>query len=98
MALARPAECGAINPHFLPMLSPLILPGRPEGECCTTIESATAWLKAYVDEHQLEDLVLIGHSLGTAIALQYALTYPDRDQGNSAYRRRRADYGSTRTH
>ena len=51
------------------------LPGRPEGECCTTIESATAWLKAYVDEHQLEDLVLIGHSLGTAIALQYALTY-----------------------
>ena len=52
------------------------LPGRPEGEFCTTIESATAWLKAYVDENQLEDLVLIGHSLGTAIALQYALTYP----------------------
>ena len=47
------SQCGAINPHFLPMLSPLILPGRPEGECCTTIESATAWLKAYVDEHQL---------------------------------------------
>ena len=29
-----------------------------------------------MDENQLEDFVLIGHSLGTAIALQYALTYP----------------------
>ena len=57
------------------------LPGRPDGEFCTTIEQAVDWLKAYVDDHQLIDLVLVGHSLGTAIALQYALTYPQELKG-----------------
>ncbi|MFT6436850.1 MAG: pimeloyl-ACP methyl ester carboxylesterase [Candidatus Azotimanducaceae bacterium] len=53
------------------------LPGRPDGEFCTTIESAVTWLKAYVDHEEITDLVLVGHSLGTAIALQYAIEYPD---------------------
>ena len=66
---------------FFPDAIAIDLPGRPEGECCTTIESATAWLKAYVDQHQLKDLVLVGHSLGTAIALKYALTYPESIKG-----------------
>ncbi len=73
------------------------LPGRPGGEFCTTIESATTWLKAYVDENQLEDFVLIGHSLGTAIALQYALTYPTETKA-MCLSAEAPDYGSTRTH
>lgn len=57
------------------------LPGRPDGEFCTSIESAVDWLKALVDEQGLTDLVLVGHSLGTAIALQYAIEYPDDLKG-----------------
>ncbi|MFT4632263.1 MAG: pimeloyl-ACP methyl ester carboxylesterase [Candidatus Pseudothioglobus sp.] len=52
------------------------LPGRPDGDFCPSIESAVDWLKAYVDENGLHDLVLVGHSLGTAIALQYAIAHP----------------------
>ena len=52
------------------------LPGRPDGELCTSIESGVSWLKMLVDEQGLTDLVLVGHSLGTAVALQYAIEYP----------------------
>jgi len=52
------------------------LPGRPDGDFCPSIESAVDWLKAYVDKNGLNDLVLVGHSLGTAIALQYAIAHP----------------------
>ncbi len=57
------------------------LPGRPNGEFCTSIESAVDWLKALVDERGLTDLVLVGHSLGTAVALQYAIEHPDDLKG-----------------
>jgi pimeloyl-ACP methyl ester carboxylesterase len=61
------------------------LPGRPDGEFCTSIEGAVDWLKAYVDNHinneGTTDLVLVGHSLGTAIALQYAIQHPDDLKG-----------------
>jgi len=59
----------------------LDLPGRPEGEFCPSIESAVEWLKSLVDQQGLTDLVLVGHSLGTAIALQYAIQHPDDLKG-----------------
>ncbi|MEH6558316.1 MAG: alpha/beta hydrolase [Oceanicoccus sp.] len=52
------------------------LPGRPDGDFCTSIESAVEWLKTLVDERGLSDVVLVGHSLGTAVALQYAIEHP----------------------
>ena len=57
------------------------LPGRPDGELCTSIESAVDWLKTYVDAEKISDLVLVGHSLGTAIALQYAIEHADDLKG-----------------
>ena len=57
------------------------LPGRPKGELCTSIESAVDWLKTYVESNGLADLVLVGHSLGTAIALQYAVKHPEDLKG-----------------
>lgn len=57
------------------------LPGRPDGEFCTSIESAVDWLKKYVEDEKINDLVLVGHSLGTAIALQYAIEHPDDLKG-----------------
>jgi pimeloyl-ACP methyl ester carboxylesterase len=53
------------------------LPGHPQGDLLDSIEDMVAWLKAYVDERKLTDLVLAGHSMGGGIALQYALDHPD---------------------
>lgn len=53
------------------------LPGHPEGDLIESIPDMAAWLKKTVDEKALSELVLIGHSIGGGIALQYALDYPE---------------------
>jgi pimeloyl-ACP methyl ester carboxylesterase len=53
------------------------LPGHPKGEPCTSIEACVEWLRDQLAEGERKDLALAGHSLGGAIALQYALCYPD---------------------
>lgn len=35
-------------------------------------------LKNYCDEHQLEEIVLLGHSMGGKVAMQFATEYPER--------------------
>ena len=53
------------------------LPGHPEGDLLDSVEDMAAWLRKHVDDRELSDLVLIGHSIGGGIALQYALDYPE---------------------
>jgi pimeloyl-ACP methyl ester carboxylesterase len=57
------------------------LPGHPEGEPCTSIDEYVEWLRAYIQERNYENVVLVGHSLGGAIAFLYALEYPDDLEG-----------------
>jgi len=54
----------------------LSLPGRPEGQPCTSVEAYTEWVHDYIVEHGYESPVLVGHSMGGAIAQTYALKYP----------------------
>ena len=53
------------------------LPGHlAPGEPCVSIEDYADWLHDYILAHKYSDLVVIGHSLGSAIAQIYALKYP----------------------
>ncbi len=53
------------------------LPGHPDGDLCPTIPEYVSWLHTYIHEKGYSDVVLVGHSLGGGIALQYALDYPE---------------------
>ncbi len=55
------------------------LPGHPDGKPCESIEDAVRWLREELGG--AKDVVLIGHSLGGGIALQYALDHPDELAG-----------------
>lgn len=49
-------------------------PGHPDGQTLTTVDALTQWLVDYIAQHQLDDVVLVGHSLGSAIAMQLAIS------------------------
>jgi pimeloyl-ACP methyl ester carboxylesterase len=57
------------------------LPGHPEGEPCASVGAYVEWLRGYIQERSYRDVVLVGHSLGGAIAFLYALEYPDELAG-----------------
>lgn len=53
------------------------LPGHPDGDLCPSVKAYATWLRTYIHDRGYTDVVMAGHSLGGAIALQYALDYPE---------------------
>jgi pimeloyl-ACP methyl ester carboxylesterase len=49
------------------------LPGHPEGSGLRTVEEYTAWVVDYLRSKTVTDWVMVGHSMGGAIAIECAL-------------------------
>lgn len=52
------------------------IPGNGKGKLLPTVEENTEWLRAYIGKAGYKDLVLVGQGLGGAMAMSYALKYP----------------------
>ncbi|MDR5682702.1 MAG: alpha/beta hydrolase [Armatimonadota bacterium] len=57
------------------------LPGHPEGRPFDRVEDYAAWLRAFLDRGGMHGVVLVGHSMGGAVALRAALDAPDSLRG-----------------
>jgi pimeloyl-ACP methyl ester carboxylesterase len=53
------------------------LPGHPDGTGCGSIEEYVASVEDYVEKKAVKNLILVGHSMGGAIAITFALRHPD---------------------
>ena len=57
------------------------LPGHPDYQPCSSIDSYVEWVRGFNTARRYKDVVLCGHSMGGAIAMKYALQYPDQIKG-----------------
>jgi pimeloyl-ACP methyl ester carboxylesterase len=57
------------------------LPGHPRGQTLKSVEECVDWLRKYTKKRACKEVVLVGHSFGGAIALMYALRYPQDLKG-----------------
>ncbi len=52
--------------------------GRTQGDAASSISEYAQWVVDLLDELQIANAILVGHSMGSLIALETAATYPDR--------------------
>jgi pimeloyl-ACP methyl ester carboxylesterase len=57
------------------------LPGHPHGQALKSVDECVDWLRQYLNGRGCKDVLLAGHSFGGAIALMYALKYPQELKG-----------------
>ena len=57
------------------------LPGHPEGEALASVGDCAAWLAKYLRWKGAERALVGGNSLGGAIAIEFALRYPEQTAG-----------------
>jgi pimeloyl-ACP methyl ester carboxylesterase len=67
--------------EYFPGSHAVNLPGHPHGQALESVEKCVEWLNRYTEGNGFKDVVLAGHSFGGAIALMYALKYPDELKG-----------------
>ena len=66
---------------YFPDSDAVSLVGHPEGQPCTSVEDYAVWLHKYIHDHGYSEPVIVGHSMGGAVAQTYALKYPGEVKG-----------------
>ena len=54
------------------------LPGHPEGDALLSVTAMSQWVLTTLEKQNLDNVVLVGHSLGGAVVLQAALAHSHR--------------------
>jgi pimeloyl-ACP methyl ester carboxylesterase len=70
--------------HFIPLLDPkhrYFCPDFSTSKACFSIEEYAEWLHKYCEKEKLSNVVLIGHSMGGYIALEFCAKYPEMAVG-----------------
>ncbi len=57
------------------------LPGHPDGKPCDSVDGYVEWVRGFMRARRYKNVVLCGHSMGGAIAMSYALKYPEELRG-----------------
>ncbi len=57
------------------------LPGHPDGKPCDTVDGYLEWVRGFIRARRYKNVILCGHSMGGAIAMSYALKYPEELRG-----------------
>ncbi len=57
------------------------LPGHPDGKPCDSVDGYLEWVRGFIRARRYKNVVLCGHSMGGAIAMRYALKYPEELRG-----------------
>ena len=57
------------------------LPGHPDGEACSSVDEYVEWLHDYIHQQGYQDVIIIGHSMGGAVAQLFGLKYPEEVKG-----------------
>ncbi|HVP08452.1 MAG TPA: alpha/beta hydrolase [Burkholderiales bacterium] len=52
--------------------------GRSEGAALTSIGEMADWVGKVLDEKKIKSAALVGHSMGSLVALEFAARYPER--------------------
>ena len=52
--------------------------GNSEGPCLESIEEMSLWLNEFVEHLGIEKSVLVGHSQGCLVGLEFARRYPNK--------------------
>jgi pimeloyl-ACP methyl ester carboxylesterase len=76
--------CGDIwryQTAYFPDSHAVDLPGHPYGQILKSVDECVDWLRTYIKGRGCKEVVLAGHSFGGAIALMYALRYPQELKG-----------------
>lgn len=66
---------------YFPNSHAVSLPGHPHGQALESVDECVEWLNKFIEGKGFKDVVLAGHSFGGAIALMYALRYPQELKG-----------------
>ena len=57
------------------------LPGHPDGTPCDSVDGYLEWVRGFIRARRYKNVILCGHSMGGAIAMSYALKYPEELRG-----------------